>query len=93
MQRLAAIARQRTAGIRTPARAFMTYRPIDPAALRARRERLKLTQQQVADAAGIMREAYARVETGRRPDPQLSTAVAIAHALRCKVDDLLAKPR
>lgn len=67
--------------------------PLNVAALRARRDRLKMTQQDVADAAGIMREAYARVESGARPDPQLSTAEAIARALRCKVDDLLVKRR
>lgn len=67
--------------------------PLDVAALRSRRERLKMTQQDVADAAKMERSAYARIESGARLDPNLSTAEAVARALRCKVDDLLVKRR
>ena len=67
--------------------------PMDPAALKARREHLGLTQQQVADLAGMSQQAYARVETGDRCDPRLSTAERIADALKTSLDKLRAKPR
>lgn len=65
------------------------YMPLDPAKLKARRERLALTQQAVADAAGMSQPAYARIESGRRCDPKLSTAQAVARALRCPLAKLL----
>jgi transcriptional regulator with XRE-family HTH domain len=67
--------------------------PLDPAKLKARREHLGLTQQQVADAAGMPQPGYARIESGRRNDPRLSTAQAIAKALRVPLAKLLADER
>jgi DNA-binding XRE family transcriptional regulator len=63
--------------------------PLDPTKLKARRERLGLTQEQAAQAAGMVREAYARIESGARTDPRLSTAQAVAKALRCPLAKLL----
>lgn len=67
--------------------------PLNPAALLARREKLGMTQQAVADAAKMPQPEYARLEKGHRPDPRLSTAESVARALRCKVDDLLVQRR
>jgi predicted transcriptional regulator len=64
--------------------------PLSPSKLKRHRERLKLTQQQVADAAGMPQSAYARMESGARTDPRLSTAQAVAKALRCPLAKLLA---
>jgi transcriptional regulator with XRE-family HTH domain len=55
--------------------------PVRPDAIREAREKRGLTQQQAADAAGIARSHWALLETGRRPDPQLSSVEAIARAL------------
>lgn len=57
--------------------------------LKKRREELQMTQQEVADAAGIAQQAYARLESGERNNPTINTLEAIAQALRCRVDDLL----
>lgn len=69
--------------------------PLDPAKLKSRRERLNLTQQEVADAAGLQRSFYARLESGIRPDtgkpndPALSIAESVAKALRCPLAKLM----
>lgn len=64
---------------------------LDPAKLRAARG--DRTQQQIADAAGLHQSAYARIESGDRPDPQLSTAVKVAEALGTTVDLLIVGQR
>jgi len=46
-----------------------------------------LTQQELADAAGISRDAYRNIETGRS-DPKISTLRSIAKALDAEIDDL-----
>jgi transcriptional regulator with XRE-family HTH domain len=66
------------------------HMPLDPVKLKARREQLKLTQTEVAAAAGMPQSAYARMESGARTDPRLSTAQAVAKALRCPLGKLLA---
>lgn len=63
--------------------------PLDPTKLRARREALNLSQSDVARLASMAQPNYARIESGRRPDPNLSTAEAIAAALRWPVTKLL----
>lgn len=60
---------------------------LDPARMRAHRGNRR--QSDVAKAAGMTQASYARLETGGRPDPRLSTAVRVARALGCRVDDLL----
>ena len=67
--------------------------PMDTKKLLSRRETLGLTQAQVAKRAGMSQQAYARVETGARPDPVLSTAEKIADALEIGLDDLRAVPQ
>lgn len=57
--------------------------------LRERREKLGLTQQQVADSAGIMRPVYARLEGGGRANPRADTLRRLAAALRTTVDRLI----
>ena len=47
-----------------------------------------LTQEGLADKAGVSRQYLSRLETGRH-DPSLSTLVKLAKALRVKVTDLL----
>lgn len=59
---------------------------IDSAKLRELRDRRKLTQQQLADRAGVDRVTIARLETGGRSDPPLSVVVALSKALRCKME-------
>jgi transcriptional regulator with XRE-family HTH domain len=47
-----------------------------------------LTQEGLADKAGVSRQYLSRLETGRH-DPSLSTLVKLAKALKVKVTDLL----
>ncbi len=47
-----------------------------------------LTQSELADAAGVSRDAVGAAESGRH-DPHVSTLRALAAALGCRVDDLL----
>lgn len=58
------------------------------ARLKRLREAAGLTQQQLADAAGLAQGAVADLERGRRPDPRLSTALALAGALGVSVERL-----
>lgn len=60
---------------------------IDPDKLRAARG--TRTQAEIAAMAGLPQPHYARLETGSRPDPRLSTAARVARALGVRVDDLL----
>lgn len=62
---------------------------IDPKKLKALRERAKLTQQQLADAAKVGQVTIARLETGARCDPPVSVAVRIAKSLGCKIEQML----
>jgi transcriptional regulator with XRE-family HTH domain len=52
------------------------------------RTRHKLTQQAVADKAGITREYLARLEAGEH-DPTLSVVRRLAKALKVKVGELV----
>lgn len=60
---------------------------LDPARLRAARG--NRTQDEIATAAGMPRPHYARLESGQRPDPRLSTAVRVARALGVRLEALL----
>ena len=55
--------------------------------LRERRQSLGLSQKQVADLAGITRQAVAAVETNQY-SPATSVALQLARALHCRVEDL-----
>jgi transcriptional regulator with XRE-family HTH domain len=50
-----------------------------------------LTQQALAVKAGLSVSNVVHIEAGRIPDPRVNTVKAIADALGCKVDDLLAE--
>lgn len=64
--------------------------PLNHDYIRARRLHLKLTQAECAAEAGMPNaQKWSNYETGKIPDPQLSTLEAIAKALRCKVAKLL----
>ena len=56
--------------------------------IEARRERLGLTQAQLAAAAGLHQSQVSRFERGDR-NPSIKQAAAIAQALRCSVASLL----
>lgn len=56
--------------------------------LKARRERLLLTQQELADLAGISRASVSAIE-GLRAEPQFATIKKIAAALDCDPFDLM----
>ena len=62
--------------------------PFDHEALAARREKLGLTQQQAADAAGIHRVAYVRFET-KGGNPRLETLEKLAGGLKMPVSKLI----
>jgi transcriptional regulator with XRE-family HTH domain len=64
--------------------------PVERVAMRVKewRERRGLTQEKLAQRAGISRPYLARLETARQ-DPKLSTLEKIAKALRVHVTKLL----
>ena len=66
--------------------------PFDHEALAARREKLGLTQQQAADAAGIHRVQYNRIEGGRIDDPGVNTVEKLAAALKVPISKLMKRP-
>ena len=55
--------------------------------LRAHRERLSLSQQALADSAGVSRQAIVAIEGGRTV-PSTALSLRLARALRCDVEDL-----
>lgn len=57
-------------------------------ALRARRKKLKLTQQEAADLAGIPLVTYRSIEEGIR-NPRMDTARKITDALKVSLDIFL----
>ena len=56
--------------------------------LREARERLGLTQEQVAERSGVHATEVSRIEAGKR-DPQVSTVRKLATALRVPAGQLL----
>ncbi len=57
-------------------------------AIRARRNQLGITLEQLAQVSGVSTGALSKIERGRL-SPSLRNAVAIAHALGCEINDLL----
>ena len=55
--------------------------------LRERRQSLRLSQKQLADMAGITRQAVSAVEANQY-SPATSVALQLARALRCRVEEL-----
>jgi transcriptional regulator with XRE-family HTH domain len=58
--------------------------------LRELRTAAGLTQQELAVKAGLSVSAVVQLEAGRVPDPRVSTMKALAKALGCSVDDMIA---
>ena len=56
--------------------------------LREARERLGLTQEQVAERSGVHATEVSRIEGGKR-DPQVSTVIRLANALEVEPGELL----
>ena len=56
--------------------------------LREARERLELTQEQVAERSGVHAGEISRIEAGKR-DPQVSTVERLAKAVEMKPGQLL----
>lgn len=56
--------------------------------LREARERLGLTQEQVAERSGVHATEVSRIEGGKR-DPQVSTLIRLANALGVEPGELL----
>ena len=56
--------------------------------MKARRKLAGLTQEQVAEKMGVKRATYAQYEAGNRI-PLTVTLAKIAHAIGCKMDDLI----
>src|SRR5215831_15898684 len=55
--------------------------------LREKRQALTLSQKQLADLAGITRQAVSALESNQY-SPATSVALQLARALRCRVEDL-----
>src|SRR5437660_6030002 len=62
-------------------------RPVFENRLRERRQTLGLSQRQLANMAGITRQAVSAVEANHY-SPATSVALQLARALRCRVEDL-----
>jgi transcriptional regulator with XRE-family HTH domain len=58
----------------------------------AARELADLTQQGLAQKAGLTQATIGRIEKGRKPGVRVETLVAIAQALRVSADSLLGLP-
>ena len=56
--------------------------------MKAKRKLAGLTQEQVAEKMGVKRATYAQYEAGNRV-PLTMTLAKIAHAIGCKMDDLI----
>lgn len=63
--------------------------PLDPAKIKARRERLKLSQTDAASRSSLARPSWSDYETGKRDNPSLDIAERIATALQCRLTSLL----
>jgi transcriptional regulator with XRE-family HTH domain len=61
---------------------------ISPERLRRQRQRLGLSQQQLAARVGLKQPNISRIESGRNDYPRLESIKRLAKALRCKVEDL-----
>lgn len=62
---------------------------VNIAAIKTRREKLKMTQADAASRIGLSTQRWSDLETGRHDNPRVKTMAAVAMVLKCKVDDLL----
>jgi transcriptional regulator with XRE-family HTH domain len=67
----------------------MKTHTLSPAKIKAARQALGLTQEQLAERLGWQRQAFARIESGERVDPRFSTALQLAKALGKSVYELM----
>lgn len=52
--------------------------------IRERREKLRMTQAELAEKSGISRQTISALESGDKVDVKVSTIKALADALKCK---------
>jgi DNA-binding XRE family transcriptional regulator len=57
--------------------------------IKIQRERAGLSQQQLATLAGLSVSMVSQLEQGKKPDPRLSTVLAIADALDVSIIDIV----
>ena len=62
---------------------------IDVEKIKAKREKLGLSQASAAEAAGFTRQRWNDIETGRKLNIEMATLEAIARVLKCRDKDLL----
>lgn len=66
---------------------------VDAQEIKRRRVALGLTLQEAADRAGFSgRQRWSGIERGERSNLRADTLLAVARALGCSIEDLLAKP-
>jgi transcriptional regulator with XRE-family HTH domain len=63
-------------------------RPAIGPRLRALRKAANMTQQQLAEAAGLSISVVTQIEQGKTPDPRISTLWDLARALGVSIDQL-----
>ena len=57
--------------------------------IREKRVSLKMTQEELAEKAGVARQTIINLENGLRADVNVLTLIKIAKALDCKVEEIL----
>jgi transcriptional regulator with XRE-family HTH domain len=65
--------------------------PIDPAKLTEARKAAGITSAEAARRAGMLRRNWHRIESGKRPNPTLQTAEAVAKAVGVGLEQILRK--
>ena len=60
--------------------------------IRVWREHRGLSQDQLAEAAGLGQGYLSQLESGRKANPSLQALTKLARALRCRLDDLVVEP-
>jgi transcriptional regulator with XRE-family HTH domain len=65
--------------------------PLDHEALKQARLEALMTQSDAAFMSGMKQSAWARFESGRRPDPSLSTLEKMARALNVPVSRIITR--
>lgn len=66
----------------------MKTHTLSPAKIKAARQALGLTQEQLAERLGWQRQYYARIEGGET-EPRISSAARLAHALGVGLDAIM----
>lgn len=67
---------------------------VNGTAIKKRREALKLTMAEAAARAGLpSRQRWNTIESVERKNPSIETLYRIAHALNCRMEDLITPPK